>query len=327
MVLSLTGAGAVTKAPTTITSGTGSFVQRLINVSFTLANGQFIEGSSQGSPTAASGVNTATVSGLRASARINKAGGSVMGELDLQVWGMTRSLMDQLSTLGQAVQLLTRNTVTITAGDAISGMGTVFIGTTVNCWGDYNSAPEVPFHVEAQTAAAGAVIPMPPTSISGSADVATMLSGLATRLSLKFENNGINTKISNAYYAGSARDQVLAIVRDANINWNNGDDGILAIWPKGKSRGGSIPYIAPEHGLIGYPTYTANGIEVRCIFNPSIGLGGQIQVQSSLKEASKNWIVYGMNHSLDAMLPGGLWESRLYCYPIGAPTPILTPGT
>ena len=319
----------VTKALPTITPGSGSFVQRLINVSFTLANGQFAEGSAQGFPNtaAAGGANTVTLSGLRVSARINKAGGSVMGELDLKVWGMTKSLMDQLSTLGMIVQLIKRNTVTVTAGDAINGLGTVFIGSTTRCYGDFNAAPEVSFQVEAQTAAAGAVIPNPPISISGSADVATMLSGLATQLSIKFENNGVNIKISNAYYYGSALDQARAIVRDANINWNNGDDGVLAIWPKGSVRGGSVPFIAPGHGLIGYPSYTDNGIELRCIFNPSIKLGGQIQVQSSLNEASKNWNVYGINHSLDSMLPGGLWESRLYCYPIGAATPILTPGT
>lgn len=308
----------INKAPASAPmSGKASFVQRLINVSFTKAVGTFSE----------SGTNTVNISGLRASARITKAGGSVMGELDLQVWGMTKTLMDDLSTLGMVVQLLPRNTITLTAGDDIDGMGTVFIGNTINCWGDFNSAPEVPFHVEAQTLAAGSVINAAPTSITGSADAATMLSGLATQLSLKFENNGVNAKIADAYYAGSPRDQALAIVQDANISWNGGDDGVLAIWPKNGSRGGVIPFIGPGSGMIGYPSYTANGIEVRTIFNRSIGLGGKIQVQSSLQPASKTWIVYGMNHSLDANLPNGLWESRLQCYPVGAPTPILPPGS
>ena len=121
--------------------------------------------------------------------------------------------------------------------------------------------------------------------------------------------------------------KALAIGRDANISWNGGDDGTLAIWPKNGARGGSTPFIGPGSGVIGYPSYTANGIEIECIFNPSIGLGVQVQVQSSLQAASKTWVVYGMSHELDSLLPNGHWKSRLHCYPVGAPQPILPPGS
>ncbi len=247
-----------------------------------------------------------------------------MGMLDLQVWGMRQSVMDDLSTLGMRVNLLPRNAVTVEAGDDVDGYGTVFVGTTINCWGDCGQAPEVPFRVEGQTAAAGAVLPSAPTSISGSADAATILSGLANQLGLRFENNAVSVKLSSPYYFGSPRDQALAIVQDAGINWNGGDDGVLAIWPQNGSRGGTIPFISTTTGLIGYPTYTANGIEIRTIFNPSITLGAQIQVKSSLKGATKTWNVYAIDHSLDALLPGGLWESRIACLPPGI-GPVLPP--
>jgi hypothetical protein len=253
--------------------------------------------------------------------------------LDLQVWGMKQSVMDDLSNLGMRISLpssaqqqggtylLSRNRVIVEAGDDVDGYGTVFIGTTIECWGDYGQSPEVAFRVEAQTLAADGVIVAAPLSTSGVTDVATALSGLANLMGLRFENNGVTAKLPASYYFGSLREQVLSIVQDAGIRWNSGEDGILAIWPANGHRGGAIPFIAapsperPGTGLIAYPTYTANGIEIRTIFNPSITLGAQIQVQSSLKAASKIWNVYAIEHSLYSCLPGGLWESRIACYP------------
>lgn len=311
----------VTKAPTQLTGGKPSFVARKLKMTFTKDSGTF---------TASGGSNSVTLQGFRASARITKAGGPVAGNLELLVWGMLQPQMDDLSNLGMrtilpgGVYQISRNTVTVEAGDDVDGYGTVFIGTTIECWGDYGQAPEVPFRVEAQTVAATAVAPASPFSTSGVTDVATALSGLASLMFLRFENNGVTTKLPPSYYFGSPRDQALAIVQDAGINWNGGDDGVLSIWPANGSRGGAVPFISPATGLIGYPTYTANGIEIRVLFNPSITLGSQIQVQSSLKEASKTWNVYAIDHSLDALLPGGLWESRIACLPpeIG---PVLPP--
>ena len=304
----------VTKASTQLTGGKPSFITRKLKITLTLASGTFTGTTS----------SSTVLQGFRASARITKAGGPVQGMLDLQVWGMRQSVMDDLSTLGMRVNLLPRNTVTVEAGDDVDGYGTVFVGTTINCWGDYGQAPEVPFRVEGQTGAFGAALNSAALSTSGVTDVTTALSGIANVLGLRFENNGVSSKLPASYYFGSPRDQALAIVQDAGINWNGGDDGVLAIWPANGARGGAIPFISPTTGLIGYPTYTANGIEIRVIFNPSITLGAQIQVQSSLKAATKIWNVYAIDHSLDALLPGGLWESRIACLPPGI-GPVLPP--
>lgn len=231
--------------------------------------------------------------------------------------------MDNLSTLGMIINIGTRNTVTIEAGDNVNGFATVYIGQIVNCWGAYENVPEVPFHIESQTVVGDQVIPASPTTVPGSADAATILSGLAQQMALRFENNGVSVKLSNAYYYGSPWDQAQQVARDAGIGMVR-ENGVLAIWPQNGSRGGAIPQVDPSHGLIGYPTYVANGIEIRTVFNPSITLGGQISVESTLKEASKTWRVFALNHSLDSLLPNGLWESRIACSPL-ATTPILPP--
>ena len=233
-----------------------ALLSRKINVTFSLAQGSFSE----------SGTNSVTLPGLRISAKILKAGGPSMGKAQLLIYGMTLSQMNKLSTLGMVIQLVPRNTVLITAGDDVSGMGTVFIGTITSAYADFQAAPEVPFNVEAHTGIIEAVTPVDPLSYSGSTDVATVMSSLATQAGLAFENNGVSTQLSNPYFPGSVWSQMQAAAKAANIgavidNGNQGwtgssggsstrwsDDripGIYVVWVDGQD---SIQSVHRVHG-------------------------------------------------------------------------------
>ena len=281
-----------------------AFKKKLLSVSFQLATGTF-DGTDS---------NTLKLDGLRISSTIQKAGGSSLGTAEIRIYGMTLSQMNQLSTLGMQVMLVPRNIVSLSAGEEGSSMGLVFIGQITNAYADFQAAPDVPFFVQAHVLAGDAVRMIPPTSTKGSADVATLLSGFATQLGLTFENNGIDIKLSNPYLSGSILDQAQEVVNAAGIAWNKGDNGVLAIWPKTGSRGGSIPLISPETGMVGYPSYTAQGILVRTLFNPSISFGGKIQIQSDLKPACKVMTVQVLNHTLDSQVPDGKWFSDIQAY-------------
>ena len=290
-----------------------ALLSRKINVTFSLAQGSFSE----------SGTNSVTLPGLRISAKILKAGGPSMGKAQLLIYGMTLSLMNKLSTLGMVIQLVPRNTVLITAGDDVSGMGTVFIGTITSAYADFQAAPEVPFNVEAHTGIIEAVTPVDPLSYSGSTDVATVMSSLATQAGLAFENNGVSTQLSNPYFPGSVWSQMQAAAKAANIGAVI-DNGKLAIWPNGGTRGGQVPLVAPppDGQMIGYPAYTSYGLMVKTQFNPSIGFMGKIRIKSSLDPANGEWAVYGLAHDLDSLVPKGNWASTLQCFNPKFPRPV-----
>lgn len=285
-----------------------SFVQRLLQATFVLGEGSF----------GSTGSNQIDLPALRTTADVIYAGGNAMGTLEMAIYGMTLSQMNQLSTLGMIYTQKRRNSITLTAGDATSGMATVFQGTITNAWPDMQAAPDVPFRVEGHTGLIGALAPATSTSISGTADVATLLSGLAVQMNMRFENNGVSVKLPNPYYSGSARSQALAIVRDAGIEWNGGNNGVLAIWNAGQARGGTSIMLSKETGLDGYPSYTSNGIMLRALFNPSMGLGSKVTVQSDLTPACGDWIVYGLNHHLDCMVQKGRWFSDIQAAPPGS---------
>ncbi len=296
-----------------------TFIQRKIDVTFRLASGNFPGGG-----------NTVKATGLRVSAKILNAGGVSMPIAQVRIYGLTFDLMNQLSTMGLKVFAVPPDVMTIEAGDDVDGMAVVFIGNVQNAYADFTSAPDVAFFVDAFGLLQAATASIPSTSFQGSADVATIMSGFASRMNLPFENNNVNVKLSNPVFTGSIRDQALKCVQDAGISWNGAEGGVLAIWPKFGSRGGQIPLISPSTGLIGYPAFTADGVIFRTVFNRSIRFGGQIQVQSSINldprqrapkstPITKNWIIYLMSHDLESQVFHGKWQTELGCFAVGTP--------
>lgn len=286
-----------------------TFVKRQLSVSFQLQSGA----SNATTQFAESGTNTASLSNLRMSAKVVKSGDPTLNQMQLAIYGMTLSLMNQLSTLGKQVNLLRPALVTLQAGDAFSGMTAVFQGNVAHAWADFQSAPDVPFHVEAYSGLMGGIQKMDPTSFSGSTDATSIMQSCASKMGLSFENNGVNQKLSNPYFYGSPRAQAQSCAEAANIGWTV-DDGTLAIYPKDKPRNGGSVTVSPDTGMVAYPTFTNAGIMVRTLFNPQIKFRTQIQVQSSLQRANGSWIVYGLSHDLEAQIPGGQWYSTLECY-------------
>lgn len=294
-----------------------AFTKKLVVVKFTLSPITDVAGGATTQPTfAGSDANSVTLEGYRTAAIIRKAGGASQGEAQLRVYGMSLDLMNQLSTLGRTPIIIGRNEIEISAGDSESGVALVFRGTINQAYTDLGGAPEGIFIVDAYSMLYQAVQSIPPTSFNGSVSAASMLQGLATQMGMTFENNGVDVILPTPYYSGSAKTQAEAIVHDAGIEWNACDNGILAIWPRGGSRGGSVPLISPDTGMVGYPFPSGEGlIGVRTVFNPQINFGAQVQIQSSVKPACGNWRVVSLTHEISSELPGGDWFSTV----IGSP--------
>lgn len=314
-----------------------AFAQRLIEVAVKLATN-----SETNQPTtfSESGTDTVTLSGSRTSVRIQNSGTPAGSTASVDIYGMTPSLMNQLSTLGMVVNIVPKNTLTISAGDNTNGMSVVFSGTIVAGYGDFNAAPDVPFHFECNSGLGDAVAPAVASSFTGSTDVATIMAGFARQMNLGFENNGVTTKLSSPYFAGNVRTQMRACADHAGINAEIVNGNKLAIWPKGGSRTSVtlVPIISKDTGMIGYPAFTQQGIIFKTVFNPQVAFGGTVKVQSGLLSgvlsAQKNqnasflipqdsiWAVYKLDHALDSLVPRGQWMSTIYGYNPHYPKPI-----
>ena len=284
------------------------FVQRLINVQFNLANGQF-----------AGGGNQANISNLRTSAIIVNSGGASNSTLELTIYGLPLTLMNQLSTVGRDYLRSNNNGVSVFAGDAKNGMALVFTGRIVSAYVDAKAMPQVCFRVTAWPGGHWIVKPAKVISQAGAADAAQMMKGLAQQMGYSFENAGVTTKLSNPYYAGTVWQQAIEIARHARFNMAV-DRGTMAIVPPEKTRQGSAVLISPQTGMVGYPAFNQNDVIVESLYIPAVKLMGPIQVQSDLSSACGMWKVNRLVYELDSMVPHGKWFQTMNANIIG-PTP------
>lgn len=300
--------------------------QKLIVVTFTL--GDAVAGPNAGQPQTFTGTssNTVKLSGLRCSAQVVFAGGATLGALALAVYGMTLSQMNQLSTLGMQVIITQKGTVTVEAGD-VNGLSTVFTGTINNAFIDFSAMPAVCLRVEATAGLYSKVAPATPTSYAGTTSAATAIQTLAFKAGVAaglggygFENQGVTAQISNPYLWGSYWDQMGQLAKAAHCHLyldTARSTPTVVIWPIGASRGGQVPVISKDTGMVGYPSFVQSGVRVKTVFNPQVSYGTNVNVQSKLPQATGMFYVYRIDHDLDSTTPNGNWFSILDCYVLG----------
>jgi hypothetical protein len=255
------------------------------------------------------GSNQVTLSGLRMSCKITADGNNPV--LELRIWGMDPSLMNELSTFAKS-PYITGSSVALQAGTANTGLGIAFIGMVTLAQQDFQSMPDCALHVVAITTMEMKLKPVPPLSYTGATDVVTIMSSIAKTAGLVFENSGVSgIMLSNPYLPGTAFDQMQRVKDAAGINAVV-DNGTLAIWPKGQARNSQEVLISAETGMIGYPISSPPGMAVSCLFNPNIKFGGTVRVQSKdIPQANGSWTVFGINHELESEKPSGHWRTTI----------------
>ena len=302
----------------------GTYVERAITIVIQLGEGTFGQ----------TGSNTVTLEGLRVSATIEKVAPPGFGRAEIRVFGMTQSVMNQVSTLGVPFRMYRQgNIVTVQAGERGKPLPVVWKGYILNAWQNLDGAPETYFQIVSNAGVLEALVPGQPLSFPGPIDVASVMSGLATRMGRLFVNDGVTTKLSGGYFPGTAMAQAIAIARAAGIELEPGGSvgDTLTIWPKTQTRTGVVPLISASTGMVGYPQYRDNAMAFRCLFNPNIVRGGQILMDSSifpsatssdqsteavLRRGGPNGYWYVNSPfilNLSAQLPNGPWFNECVC--------------
>lgn len=302
-----------------------SFTRKIIAISFDL--------SPTGGTFDTSGNSALQVTGLRSRATIQSTQGGAtpfQSQMQLMVWGMTNNDMSALSTLGLTSGLYNKNLVTVQAGDE-NGMTTVFAGAIYFGDVDYNQQPSVPIKIYA-SATQGLRLPsIAPSSQSGNVSVASMIQAICAQANppLQLINNGVTAQLANHCVGGSAMNQIHDICLASMTNWAISPDGTtLTIWPQGTGSDSTPPIpLVSGSGMVGYPMYSAQGIDVISEFNPNIQLGRQVSVSSSIPTpgpnaplvptgqaqpigASGTFYVFDVVHDLSCQVRKGPWFTK-----------------
>ncbi len=287
-----------------MTSSPSSFAnEKVLRFVFTLAIGEF----------AASG-NTLTLEGLRASATINNAGGAVLSTLRANIYGMTASDMNSVTTTKWDPSFA-KNTVEVYAIDGAQET-LVFQGNIVNAWGIYAGMPDVYLMVEAQNNYLGQISSPNParTTLTSSTDIATVMQQIANSLNVNFENNGVTGTVkAGQTLSGSYVEQVRTMAQTYNFSYFfDATSNTLAITPLNTPRKTqNVPLVSSQTGLIGYPLFNGYGVQFDTLFNPAILFGGTVEVSSAIPKANGPWMVTQITHRLESQKPNGQWKSTI----------------
>ena len=105
---------------------------------------------------------------------------------------------------------------------------------------------------------------------------------------------------------GDTREMLSRLAKNNNADWSI-QDGELVFLPRDKVLKAEAILISQETGMINAPEHTDDGLEVQCLLNPQLSVGGLIEVKSILEHFNGQYKIVKLLHSGDAM--GGDWLS------------------
>ena len=239
-------------------------------------------------------------------------GSNYTGSIELSIYGLPLSLMNQLSTVGNQYWQQAQNSITLSAGEVGGQMSVVFQGQIFNAYVDAAAMPQVAFRLTCSPGGGfHAMKPVTPITFQGPKKASDMLSQLAGQMGFSFENNGVNTMLTNPYYPGGmgAWSQAWRIARHANADlWV--ERGVMAVAPAGTSRTNSPSTLAPPK-MVGYPAFKESGVIAKSYFDPAYSVGNKVQITSSITPACGSWQIIQIIYELDCFLPHGKWFCTL----------------
>lgn len=300
-----------------LSTKTPDWATRDVQVMFRLLNGVF---------GTADGVDTVTLSGLQVQADILQAPYPTGETASIRITGMPPDLMNRLSLSAPDPANQSASEVLLMVPDGASGaQALVFQGGVALAYADYSTAPDVAFVVQAFSTVLPNALPALPTGFRGAVPLAQVLARIAAKAGLTFENNGLNTVLHDPYFHGTPGQQISQCLNTQPFQAALGR-GRLSAWPA-RTGGTSTTVdtsaaiqVSASTGLVGYPTWSGGGVSLDMLFNPRIGCGGVLALQSPYQPgggATGLWQVLHLRHSLSAQMPDGPWFTNVVAQAVG----------
>lgn len=277
-----------------------SFLRRQLRVQITLYKGEFADGS-----------NTKIIENLATTCSIQKLAYPEGGKASVEIIGLPLADMEALTTLSFKPMYVKRNYINIFAGDELHGLNQVFAGTITKAGADFNSSPEVKFKMEAAIGFYGRMTAQGPNVVSGSQSAASFIEGQCKKAGFKFTNQDVSAQIKDCVFQGSPIQQAQQCANQIGAELIL-DDGEAVLMKTGDGRKGNAILLNKDSGLLGYPTISQNGVEVKAIFNPDFKFAGLFKLETIVPKASGTWRITKLTHKLAANSPSdGSWESSI----------------
>lgn len=254
------------------------------------------------------GGNTVIIEGLPVSVTVTKQGGEAKNKASVTVDNLKLETATQLTTLAFKRLETYNNVIQIDAGSQGAELSTIFIGEITSAV-PVMSDSKLSLKIEALAGYYPALIPSTPTSVQENTTVEKLMKQFADEAGYSFENKGITASIANSVFVGSPVEKAKTLARQADVDLLI-DDNKFTIQPFEAPKEGQIPLLSKGTGLIGYPSFSNEGINCKSVFNDKLKVGSYFKLESVLPHASGEWQITKVEHRLEAYTPNsGTWES------------------
>lgn len=274
------------------------FTKKIIKLQLTLQYGKF-----------GNGTNSVTIDNLPIKVEIKRAGLPALDNAKITILGLSRDLMESVTFLNYKNLFINMNTIDIYAGDE-TGLDLVFSGEITSAIPNFNNAPSINLEIDAITGYSSNVKAVPPLSIKGNIPVSQLCAQIARESGFDFRNEGINIIASNPCIKGSNITKLKNIAQTYKIGMTI-ENKVVTIYPLNGSSAQLVLTISGDNGLIGYPSFSQNGIDCKIMFAPAVSIGQKIKIDSIVPKVSGVWWVYSLSHSIEANIPNGKWETNI----------------
>lgn len=259
--------------------------------------------------------NTRVLEGLETAVSIEKPGLPDKAKATVRIANMAYDDMAQLTMLAFKPLKLQKNLIRVFAGEENSELSLAFAGEIVSAWADFSRAPTVTMHMEAQAGGYAALIAKGPVAAAGEVQAEKLLQQFATEMGYAFRNEGVTASVRNAVFSGSPLEKAQAVADQIGAQLLV-DDNKLVLLRHDAARAGTAVLLSSETGMLGYPSFTNEGISLSCLYNPELELGGAVQVQSIVPGATGVWKITKLTHDLLAFsVAPGPWTSAIEATP------------
>ena len=273
------------------------FSVKTVRITIQLRKGEFDNGG-----------NTVIIEGLPVSVTVTKQGGEAKNKASVTVDNLKLETATQLTTLAFKRLETYNNVIQIDAGSQGAELSTIFIGEITSAV-PVMSDSKLSLKIEALAGYYPALIPSTPTSVQENTTVEKLMKQFADEAGYSFENKGITASIANSVFVGSPVEKAKTLARQADIDLLI-DDNKFTIQPFEAPKDGQIPLLSKNTGLIGYPSFSNEGINCKSVFNDKLKVGSYFKLESVLPHASGEWQITKVEHRLEAYTPNsGTWES------------------
>lgn len=277
------------------------FTEKALRVTIKLAEGQF-SGTEE---------NTVIIQDLPISAEITKQGGDSKNSAKVTIENLKLETVKQLTVLSFKRMETYKNIIQIDAGTKGAELTTVFIGEITSSIPKIDDSGVLSLEIEALVGYYPALIASAPVSVQGTTTIDELMKGFAQEAEYEYENKGITGSVANSVFIGSPIAKARQLAKQADIDLII-DNQKFTIQPFVAPKEDEPPLLSANTGMIGYPSFSTDGIEVNCLFNDKVKIGGYFKLESILPHASGEWQIVKVVHKLDAnQTSGGAWDTTV----------------